>query len=145
VVTDQVDAEICQALLLAAGRGDAAAFAELYDRTAPGVFGLIRSVLPDADEAERVVVEVYRHVWWAASRYDPADGDAYALLMTTAWRCARDRRPVAPSREVLVLTSHCGQKLGAVAELLGVPSATALSMLNEELSSLRPDPKVVRQ
>lgn len=134
------DAEICQALLVRAGRGDSAAFAELYDRTVPEVFGLIRSVVPDTRAAEEITVEVYRQVWWTASRYD---GDACTLLMTTAWWCARDRIRVVSPRDVLVLTSYCGNELPAVAEFLGIPRVTALSLLNQALSSLRLDSPAV--
>jgi RNA polymerase sigma-70 factor (ECF subfamily) len=42
------------------GQGDAVAFAELYDDTAPAVFGLVRSIVPDPAQAERTTLAVYR-------------------------------------------------------------------------------------
>ena len=148
MATNEDDLRICQTLLHRAGQGDTAAFAGLYDRTAPAVFGLIRSVLPDARQAEDVTVDVYLHAWRTASQCDPARDDAFLLLMTTAGRYAFDRirgvrhqdggpeQPVAPG-VVLALICFHGLKLAAVAELLGISRATAILYLNDALSSLR--------
>ncbi|MFB9923878.1 sigma factor [Amycolatopsis halotolerans] len=88
---------LCQTLLQRAGQGDTAAFAELYDCTAPAVYGLIRSILPNLRQAEDVTCAVYRHAWQTASRYDPGRDDASTLLMTIARRYALDRlRTVLP-------------------------------------------------
>ncbi|WP_442875875.1 sigma factor [Amycolatopsis sp. NBC_01488] len=95
----QQTSHICRTLLQRAGHGDVAAFAELYDRTAPAVYGLILSVLPDAEQAEDVTLEVYVQAWRTASRYDPARADAPCLLMVTARRYLLDRIRTAPSCE----------------------------------------------
>lgn len=166
-MTDIDGPNICRTLLRRAGRGDAAAFAELYDRTSPGVFGLVRSILTDVGLAEDITREVYLHIWRTASRYDPDRGDPSTLLMTMARRYALDRVRTSPSRdgasgqpppavlverwagahlsatapvtsrEVLVLIYFRGQTLGEVAEQLGITEATAISRLNDALSSLR--------
>lgn len=173
-MTDIDGPNICRTLLRRAGRGDAAAFAELYDRTSPGVFGLVRSILTDVGLAEDITREVYLHIWRTASHYDPDRGDPSTLLMTMARRYALDRVRTSPSRdgasgqpppavsgedvadlverwagahlsaaapvtsrEVLVLIYFRGQTLGEVAEELGITEATAISRLNDALSSLR--------
>ena len=78
-------------LLNRAARGDKAAFAELYDATAPRVHGLVLRVVRDRAQAEEVTQEVFLEVWRQASRYDAARGSALAWLMTIAHRKAVDR------------------------------------------------------
>ncbi|UOZ03318.1 sigma factor [Amycolatopsis sp. WQ 127309] len=159
---DSEDSELCQLLLQRAGRGDATAFAGLYDRTAPAVYGLIRSVLPDVRQADDVTLEVYRQTWRVASRFDPDRDDACSLLMATARRYVLDKIRSAPSRdggsgpahpavsyaqamaavpvacrEVLGWSHFGGQPLAEVAKLLGIPVAEAVSRLNDALTSLR--------
>lgn len=78
-------------LLLASGHGDEEAFAELYDATAPRVFGLVLRVLRDHAQAEEVAQEAFLEVWRTCSRFDPVRGSAMSWLMTIAHRRAVDR------------------------------------------------------
>jgi RNA polymerase sigma-70 factor (ECF subfamily) len=73
------------------GAGDKQAFAELYDATAPRVFGLIRRLLVDPAQAEEVTQEVYLEIWQTASRYRPERGSAISWMLTMAHRRAVDR------------------------------------------------------
>jgi RNA polymerase sigma-70 factor (ECF subfamily) len=73
------------------GEGDKHAFAELYDATAPRVFGLIRRLLVDPAQAEEVTQEVYLEIWQTASRYRPERGSAISWMLTMAHRRAVDR------------------------------------------------------
>ncbi|WP_051790962.1 sigma-70 family RNA polymerase sigma factor [Amycolatopsis jejuensis] len=91
MVTISDKSRLCQTLLQRAGQGDTAAFAELYDCTAPAVYGLVRSILPDVRQAEEATCAVYRHAWQTASRYNPGRDDVSTLLMTVARRYALDR------------------------------------------------------
>ena len=75
---------------LAAG-GDEPAFAELYRRVAPAVFGLVTKVVRDPAQAEEVTQEVFVELWRTASRFDPARGRARIWIMTCAHRRAVDR------------------------------------------------------
>ncbi|MET0931110.1 MAG: ECF RNA polymerase sigma factor SigK [Aeromicrobium sp.] len=77
-------------LLVRCGRGDEAAFAELYDATGSSVFGLARRVIRDPSRAEEVAQEVYIQVWQSAARFDPAKGNAKSWLLTLAHRRAVD-------------------------------------------------------
>ena len=74
-------------LLVASGRGDLAAFATLYDRTAPLVHGLVRSVVRDRSAADQVTRNAYLHAWRTAPSYDPAHTSAVGRLLGAAtWR-----------------------------------------------------------
>lgn len=79
------------ALLRACGRGDEAAFAALYDATAPRVYGLVRRVVRDPGLSEEVTQEVYLEIWRTASRFDETRGSAISWLLTMAHRRAVDR------------------------------------------------------
>jgi RNA polymerase sigma-70 factor, ECF subfamily len=78
-------------LLARVAAGDHAAFAALYDRTAPRLFGLVKRLLRDHAQSEEVTQEVYLEVWQSASRYDPSKGGAVAWMLTMAHRRAVDR------------------------------------------------------
>lgn len=79
------------ALLVATARGDRAALGDLYDQTAPRVFGLVRRLLVDAAQAEEVTQDVFLEAWQTAARFDPARGNAVSWLLTLAHRRAVDR------------------------------------------------------
>jgi RNA polymerase sigma-70 factor (ECF subfamily) len=72
-------------------RGDAAAFALVYDQVADQVFGVVRRVVRDRAQSEEVTQEVLLEVWRTAARFDTGRGSAMAWLMTMAHRRAVDR------------------------------------------------------
>lgn len=78
-------------LLTAVATGDRAAFAELYDRTAPRVLGLIKRLLIDHSQSEEVAQEVFLEIWQTATRYEPRKGAAVTWMLTMAHRRAVDR------------------------------------------------------
>jgi RNA polymerase sigma-70 factor (ECF subfamily) len=78
-------------LLQQVADGDQAAFAELYDRTSPRLFGLVKRLLRDHAQSEEVTQEVYLEIWQTATRYEPAKGGAIAWMLTMAHRRAVDR------------------------------------------------------
>jgi RNA polymerase sigma-70 factor (ECF subfamily) len=73
------------------GRGDHAAFAELYDATAPLVHGVVLKVVRDPSQTEEVVQEVFVELWRIAPRFDPGRGSVAAWVATIAHRRAVDR------------------------------------------------------
>ena len=85
-----VSADLAQ-LLTRCGRGDEAAFADLYDATSRRVHGLVLRVVRDPAQSEEVTQEVYLQAWHTAARYDETKGSALAWLMTLAHRRAVDR------------------------------------------------------
>jgi RNA polymerase sigma-70 factor, ECF subfamily len=72
------------------GRGDEAAFAQVYQRLAPSVFGLAKRVVRDPALAEDVSQEVFASVWRLATRYDPGKGSAQTWVLTLTHRRAVD-------------------------------------------------------
>lgn len=78
-------------LLAAAARGDEQAFAALYDRTSPRVYGMVLRVVRDPAQAAEVTQDVYLQVWREAARFDPELGSVLSWLLMIAHRRAVDR------------------------------------------------------
>lgn len=78
-------------LLLAAGDGDQAAFAEFHDLMAPMVASVARRMLHDPHLAAECQQDIMCELWRVASRYDPTRAPARAWAMTIAHRRAVDR------------------------------------------------------
>jgi RNA polymerase sigma-70 factor, ECF subfamily len=77
-------------LLLATGRGDESAFAQVYDSLGPSVFGLARRIVRDPARAEEITQDVFVSVWRFATRFDPGRGAAQTWVMTLTHRRAVD-------------------------------------------------------
>lgn len=87
-------------LLALVAAGDKAAFARLYDATAPRLFGLARRLLIDSAQAEEVTQEVYLEIWQSATRYEASRGSAMGWMLTLAHRRSVDRiRSAQSSRD----------------------------------------------
>lgn len=69
---------------------DQGAFAELYDRHAGRVLGLLRAILHDDALADDAMQEAFWQVWRNASRYDPARASAGGWLAMIARSRALD-------------------------------------------------------
>lgn len=78
-------------LLGQTGRGDQKAFAELYKRTSPMLFGVCLRMLRDRGEAEEVLQETYTTVWRRADGFDAAKASAITWLITLSRNKAIDR------------------------------------------------------
>jgi RNA polymerase sigma-70 factor, ECF subfamily len=70
--------------------GDRDAFAELFDRHAPVVLGLLVRILGSRPEAEEVLQEVFLQAWRQADRYDPARSTPRGWLLVLARSRALD-------------------------------------------------------
>ena len=86
-----VAAPSAEDLLGDVARGDEAAFATLYDRMAPRIYGLVRRVLRDPAQSEEVTQEVLLDIWRRATRFDRSRGSALSWVMTMAHGRAVDR------------------------------------------------------
>src|SRR4051794_26254029 len=86
-------------LLAAAASGDRTAFAELYDALAPLVYGLVRSIVADQDQAADVTGAAFVEMWRRAGQFDPQRGSAQSWSLATAHLLAvrhrRDQRVAA--------------------------------------------------
>jgi RNA polymerase sigma-70 factor, ECF subfamily len=78
-------------LLSRAGRGDQAAFSELYDSLAPLLHGIILKVVRDPAQSEEVTQEAFIELWRLAPRYDASRGSVKSWAATVAHRRAIDR------------------------------------------------------
>lgn len=89
---ENIDAVVSfENLLELVSQGDQQAFAELYDRTAPRVLGLIKRVLVDHAQSEEVAQEVFLEIWRTATKFDGHRGSAMSWILTMSHRRAVDR------------------------------------------------------
>ncbi|MFL9841906.1 sigma-70 family RNA polymerase sigma factor [Sphingomonas sp. ST-64] len=84
--------------LIAVGRGDRAALAEVYALTSAKLFGICLRICRDRDDAEDVLQAVYVKVWQRAGRFDPARASPITWLATIARNSAIDRLRATPVR-----------------------------------------------
>ncbi|WP_431956537.1 sigma-70 family RNA polymerase sigma factor [Nocardia lijiangensis] len=73
------------------GVGDRDAYALLYARTRPLVFGRVRAIVRDHDYAEETCHDVYLQVWRSAAGFDERRGSVTTWLGMLAHRQAVDR------------------------------------------------------
>ncbi len=89
-------------LLQRAGRGDARAFDQLYDRMAPRLFGLLRQMLHDEREAEDILQDGFVLLWERASTFDPDRSKAFTWAVMLFRHKAIDRMRMLGRRNRLV-------------------------------------------
>jgi len=83
-------------------RRDRAAFRNLYDLTAPKLYGVVLRIVRRREVADDVLQDVYVKIWDQAHRFEPAKGSAIAWLATIARNRALDdvrargRMPLEP-------------------------------------------------
>lgn len=71
-------------LLIATGRGDATAFAELYDLTIGMVHAVVLRIVGDRARAAEVTQAVALELWRTAPGFDPERGSARSWILSTA-------------------------------------------------------------
>src|SRR5260370_38549569 len=71
---------------------DRAAFAALYDRTAPQLFGIALRILRQREEAEDVLQEAFVAVWDRAASVDPRRGSVVTWLVPALRHRVSDAR-----------------------------------------------------
>jgi RNA polymerase sigma factor (sigma-70 family) len=78
-------------LLQQTGQGDRDAFAQLYRRTSPKLFGVCLRLLRDRNDAEEVLQEIYVTVWRRAASFDASRAGAISWLIALSRNKAIDR------------------------------------------------------
>ena len=131
------DAQLCEAL----GAGGTAALATLYDRYAGLVFGLARTILASAEEAEDLTQEIFIGLQRRCA-YDPARGTMSAFLAVLTRSRALDRLRTRRSRlklhEKLGTEEH--QPAAPVAPLEHAALEQSAERVREGLAAL-PEPQ----
>lgn len=145
--------------LLRAGRGDEGAFADVYDDTAPRVFGLALRVTGDPHLAEQVARGAFADIWREAGRFDRTQGSALAWMLSLAHRraveCVRSTRAAtgrdestasesgsilgaltATQRRAVGLAYHDGHTHAEVSTLMREPADDTLVQMGSALRSL---------
>jgi RNA polymerase sigma-70 factor, ECF subfamily len=107
-------AQELQELMRGVVRRDRAAFAALYDRTAPQLFGIAMRILRQREEAEDVLQETFVAVWDRAASFDPGRGSVMTWLVTVLRHRAIDRRR---------RRAHLEDRVGSEADLLALTAA----------------------
>lgn len=92
------------------GRGDEAAFAELYDATSARAYGMAIRVIRDPSQAEEVTQEAFLEIWRTASRFDATKGSAVSWVLTIVHRKAVDRVRSAQASTRRDTTYHQGSQ-----------------------------------
>jgi RNA polymerase sigma-70 factor (ECF subfamily) len=80
-----------EALLEQVARRDYGALAEIYDRFAPRLLGMLVHILPEHSLAEEVLQEVFVRLWDAAASVHRSGGSAAAWLTVMAREAALER------------------------------------------------------
>lgn len=92
------------------GRGDEAAFAQLYDATSARAYGMAIRVIRDPSQAEEVTQEAFLEIWRTASRFDATKGSAVSWVLTIVHRKAVDRVRSAQASTRRDTTYHQGSQ-----------------------------------
>ena len=123
------------ALLDRIAQREAGAVAELYDRHARVLHGLIWRILRDTNEAEEVLQDVFLRVWQKADTYDAVLGTPLAWLVRIARNRAIDRLRARRSRPV---TAGDEETLAAVrSDEATTPSPEHLAWTSEQGRAIR--------
>ncbi|WP_342249991.1 sigma-70 family RNA polymerase sigma factor [Sphingomonas sp. OTU376] len=102
-------AELVAALARVAA-GERAALREVYDRTAPKLFGICLRISQDREAAEDILQEVYFKVWNRAGRFDEQRASPITWLCAIArnaaidWRRAHGGPPLVGEEHALEVT-----------------------------------------
>jgi RNA polymerase sigma-70 factor (ECF subfamily) len=129
-------------LLVATAAGDDRAFAELYDRTSPRVFGLMLRMLRRPELAQEAMQECYVRVWRHADTYCPERGEPQAWLIGVARHRALDllrARALRTDGHEVGDAALAGLADSAIGPELSAMAGDDASRLNRCLQLLRPE------
>lgn len=81
--------------------GEESAFATLYDRYSPMLFGMLMRILQDSQAAEEVLQDLFLQLWRKPGQFDPGRGSLPAWLTVIARNRGISKLRGRPTREVL--------------------------------------------
>lgn len=126
------------ALLARAGRGDKAAFRQLYEATAPQLFALCLRLLRERSLAEEALQEGFLDAWRGAATFRPERGHALGWLATVvrnrAIRLARRQARGAPVDDAAGAADQPSDERDALDRLADLEDERALAHCLRELS-----------
>lgn len=100
--------------------GDRAAFKDLYDASAPKLYGIVSRILGQNSDADEVLQDVYLRLWQNAGRFDPRAGQPITWMATIARNraidVARQRKPEAATLPPRSLAEEA-ETLGAIKQI----------------------------
>lgn len=98
---DESESIFHAALLKRVAANDEHAFATLYERFAPALYGMAFRIMNDAGEAEEVLQEGFTYIWRRASSFDPSRSSAFAWAVMIVRNKAIDKLRVRQRTERL--------------------------------------------
>jgi RNA polymerase sigma-70 factor (ECF subfamily) len=128
----EADRELEARLLTRTAEGDEGAFAELYDRMAPGLYSMAVAMSRDPAEAEDIVQETCHQIWRKASTYDATRSSAFTWAVMLLRHKAIDRLRV---RQRLQRTAARAVELNFFTDVDA--SSASLPMQNERHELVR--------
>lgn len=109
-----------ESLLKLMATGDEEAFGMLYERMAPRVLGLLRTMMSDTSEAQDVLQDVMWEVWRRASAFDAQIASASTWILMIARARGIDRlRKLTRGAQGLMSGPASDVESSAVAESVG--------------------------
>lgn len=149
-MTSQSTADALRAALAAAlqkvASGDRAALEDVYRRTSGKLFAVVLRILPDRQEAEDVLQDVYLTVWRKADMFDPERASPITWLAALARNRAIDRLRSRGGRTFVsddAVAAHADSAPLASERLEATEQASALQACLDDLEPDRAD--VVRR
>ena len=122
-------------LIVRVGRGDRAAFEELYGRFARPVLGLAMRLLGDHGRAEDATQDTFAAIWRSARSFTPERGSGAAWLYAVARHAiidkARQRVDVLVDEEIEEVSAEAGPAEAAEQQWLGFEIQSAMERLPE--------------
>lgn len=106
-------------LLERVSNGDQPAFAQLFERFSPRVFGLANRIVRDPSQAEEVAQEIFLEIWRRASRFDRTRGSGTAWIMTLTHGRSVDRvrqAQAARARDLKATVDNFDREIDSVSE-----------------------------
>ncbi|MGA8660539.1 MAG: sigma-70 family RNA polymerase sigma factor [Chthoniobacterales bacterium] len=91
LAVEESESQFNAELLKRVAASDERAFATLYERLAPALYGMAFRIMNDAGEAEEVLQEGFTYIWRRASAFDPARSSAFAWAVMIVRNKAIDK------------------------------------------------------